>query len=286
VTIPTEWFCALLDTATDVYFRYSLVPPRGFAYVSPSIQALTGHTPTEFYADRDLCLTLVASADRRLLRRVLRSQRGVTLKLHLVRHGVAIPVEVRTVALVKHRRVVAIEGVVTLAVPREADAGRAAAVGRTFQVRRSARDGPHADDGEPVQQRLAALMYEVHDLLHRVLPPSGRSGAVEGSKLLRLGDLALDTDRLTVTESGESVSLTSREVLVLRYLLERGGRVVTRRQLLTDVWSYSYTGDDRTVDVHISRLRRKLPSLRSRLTAIRNIGYRLEIETDIRIANC
>jgi DNA-binding response OmpR family regulator len=46
--------------------------------------------------------------------------------------------------------------------------------------------------------------------------------------------------------------------------------------LLTDVWNYSYAGDDRTVDVHISRLRRKLPSLRPHLVAIKQVGYRLD----------
>jgi len=262
----SQWFCALLDTASDVYFRYALAPTRGFAYVSPSVEALTGRAPADFYADRDLCLTLVASQDRRLLRRVLRSRRSVTLKLHLVRQDVAIPVEVRTVALIKQGRVLAIEGVARL------DVGAA-----------TARPGqrPAGHDDEPVQQRLAALMFEVHDLLHRVLPPAfrlrdGAAGLQAGGEIraniLRLGDLALDTDRLTVTESGQPVALTTREVLVLRYLLQRPGRIVTRQQLLTDVWSYTYTGDDRTVDVHISRLRRKLPGLRDYLATVRNIG--------------
>jgi DNA-binding response OmpR family regulator len=74
--------------------------------------------------------------------------------------------------------------------------------------------------------------------------------------------------------------------MVLRYLLERRGRVVRREQLLADVWSYQYMGDDRTVDVHMSRLRRKLPSLKGRLVALRNIGYRLDDDPDVRVANC
>ena len=138
-----------------------------------------------------------------------------------------------------------------------------------------------ASDGQPVQQRLAALMFEVHDLLHRVLPATEQTTAGKGGRVLRLGELALDCDRLVVTESGRTVGLTSREVMVLRYLLDRPGRIVTRPQLLTDVWSYGYTGDDRTVDVHMSRLRRKLPSLRGRLVAIRHIGYRLDNEADV-----
>ena len=135
---------------------------------------------------------------------------------------------------------------------------------------------------EPVQQRLTSLMVEVHDLLHRVLPPPSALGPASAppAATLACGDLALDEDGLTVTESGREVVLTTREVLLLRYLLQRAGRIVTRDQLLTDVWGRNYTGDDRTVDVHVSRLRRKLPSLRGRLVAIRHLGYRLDLHDE------
>jgi DNA-binding winged helix-turn-helix (wHTH) protein len=276
--VPAGWFCALLETATDVYFRYTLAPRRCFVYVSPSVHALTGHAPDEFYGDRDLCLGLIAAADRRLLRQVLRSRRGRVLSLHLVRHGVMIPIELRTIALTRNRKVVAIEGVATLA-------------RGTTGVRDEA--GSLASGGlEPTQQRLATLMYEVHDLLHRALPPATTMPRPEASRVLRMNTLTLDLDRLVVTESGRVVALTSREVMVLRYLWERAGRVVSRQQLLADVWSYSYTGDDRTVDVHISRLRRKLPSLRGRLVAIKHLGYRFQARDDVdeeaprKIANC
>jgi hypothetical protein len=261
---PQEWFCALLDTASEVYFRYSLEPPRGFAYLSPSVEALTGHPSSAFQADRDLCLRLVATGDRRLLRRMLRARRSVTTTLHVVRSGVTLPVEVRTVALVKRRKIVAIEGVARLAVSLPSPSGAPVVAG---------------GHDEPVQQRLAALMFEVHDLLHRVLP-AARPDAPEAPRILRLGDLALDAEQLTATECGQPVALTTREAFVLRYILQRPGRIITRQQLLTDVWSYIYTGDDRTVDVHMSRLRRKLPSLRERLIAVRGIGYRLDVDGD------
>ncbi len=268
----SEWFCALLDTAPDVYFRFSLTPPRGFAYISPSVRALTGRTVADFHADRNLCLSMVVPADRPLLRRLLRARKPTTTTIRLLRHDLAIPVEVRTVALARRGRLIAIEGMARLALG--AQLGRPA-VGKL--------DGSAA---EPVQQRLAALMVEVHDLLHRVLPPAEQVPVKEASSLIHLGDLTLDTARMTVTESGQPVTLTPREVSLLRYLLERSGRIVTRPQMLTDVWSYAYDGDDRTIDVHISRLRTKLPSLKGRLIAIRNIGYRLDTDLDARIANC
>jgi DNA-binding winged helix-turn-helix (wHTH) protein len=269
---PHGWFCALLDAATDVYFRYSLVRPRGFVYVSSSVQTLTGCSPDEIYGNPDRCLGLIPSHERRLLRQVLRSRKGRTLALHVLRRGVGIPIELRTVAVVRHRQLVAIEGVATLS------RGSGVAIAAGGQT-------------EPTQQRLAALMYEVHELLHRVLPAGGASmpGGCRIGRTLHLGELTLDLDRLVVTEAGRPVALTSREVMVLRYLLERMGRVVTRQQLLSDVWAYTYTGDDRTVDVHISRLRRKLPSLRGRLVAIKGLGYRLEapdLDDKRRIANC
>ena len=270
---PSQWFCTLLEGATDVYFRFSLLGPRGFVYVSPSVQALTGHTAEEFAADRELCLQLIATAGRRQLRRVLRSRGPITLTLLLVRDGIEIPVELRTVAVVKHRRVVAIEGMARLArSSRPAE----------WSGRPSGR--PNTVAADPIQPRLAALMVEVHDLWHRVLPLPSRVEAAR-SNTLRFLEIALDTDRLSVTESGRVVSLTPREVQLLRYLIERAGRVIGRSQLLTDVWGYSYTGDDRTVDVHISRLKKKLPSLRGRLVALRNLGYRLDGELEVQAVN-
>lgn len=261
------WFCTLLDTSREVYFRYNLAPERRFVYVSPSVEAMTGHTPDEFYANSDVCLGLIAREDRHQLRFALRGRRARHLTLRVMRHGVALPIEVRTVAVVRSRRVVAIEGVATLAIARPAGAGE-----RRMGERRAM---------EPVQQRLTALMAEVHDLLHQVLPPPGAAHvAPEAPRTLTCGDLALDEDRLIVTEAGQEVAVTAREVMVLRYFLQRPGRVVERAQLLTDVWNWRYTGDDRTVDVHVSRLRRKLPSLRGRLVAIRNVGYRLDLELE------
>jgi len=272
VSSQSEWFVALLDTAPDVYFRFALTPPRGFAYISPSVRALTGRSVADFHADRNICLSLVAPGDRRLLRRLLRSRRQMTTTIRVVQNDVEIPVELRTVAIVKQGRLVAIEGIARLGVGALSD--------------RTGRRVGGVDEREPVQQQLAALMFQVHDLLHKVLPPAARETTRAEQKVLRVGDLALDTDRLAVTESGKPVTLTPREVQVLKHLMERTGRIVTRQHLLSEVWSYQYTGDDRTVDVHISRLRTKLPSLKGRLIAIRNIGYRLDADLNARIANC
>ena len=73
----------------------------------------------------------------------------------------------------------------------------------------------------------------------------------------------MDLDRHEVRLGGEEVRLTAKEFLLLQYLLEHRGRVLSRDLLLTDVWGYQYTGGTRTIDVHIRRLREKLPVSRS-----------------------
>ena len=79
----------------------------------------------------------------------------------------------------------------------------------------------------------------------------------------------------TVTDDGREVKLTAKEFLLLQYLLEHRGRVLSRDRLLSDVWDYSYTGGTRTVDVHVRRLREKLPFLVEALVTVKQFGYRL-----------
>jgi DNA-binding response OmpR family regulator len=74
---------------------------------------------------------------------------------------------------------------------------------------------------------------------------------------------------------GQSVTLTAKEYLLLCYLLDHRGRVLSRDVLLTDVWGYRYTGGTRTVDVHVRRLREKLPSLSDALVTVKQFGYKL-----------
>jgi two-component system, OmpR family, alkaline phosphatase synthesis response regulator PhoP len=89
------------------------------------------------------------------------------------------------------------------------------------------------------------------------------------------GDIFVDTERHTVEAGGQPVSLTAKEFLLLNYLLNHRGRVLSRDLLLTDVWGYKYTGGTRTVDVHVRRLREKLPQLEHALVTIKQFGYKL-----------
>ena len=100
-----------------------------------------------------------------------------------------------------------------------------------------------------------------------------RSPAAGG--VLRYGPIVIDAERHAVTVSGEEVRLTAKEFLLLQYLLQHRGRVLSRDLLLTDVWGYQYTGGTRTVDVHIRRLREKMPVLAGAIETIKQFGYKL-----------
>ena len=74
---------------------------------------------------------------------------------------------------------------------------------------------------------------------------------------------------------GQETRLTAKEFLLLQYLMTHRGRVLSRDLLLSDVWDYSYTGGTRTVDVHVRRLREKLPFLVDALVTVKQFGYKL-----------
>ena len=99
----------------------------------------------------------------------------------------------------------------------------------------------------------------------------GRPGAAP----LRFGPLVVDPDRHLVTLNGKEVRLTAKEFLLLRYLIEHRGRVLSRDVLLSDVWDYKYTGGTRTVEVHIRLLPEKLPVLGDAIVTIKQFGYKL-----------
>jgi DNA-binding response OmpR family regulator len=92
---------------------------------------------------------------------------------------------------------------------------------------------------------------------------------------LRLGTLTVDLATHTITDAGRAVKLTAKEFMLLRYFLQHRDRVLSRDLLLADVWGYRYTGGTRTVDVHVRRLREKLPVLVDRLVTVKQFGYKL-----------
>ena len=114
------------------------------------------------------------------------------------------------------------------------------------------------------------LVARVAARLRRVGPAAGEADAI-----VHYGGIAIDAARHTVTLDGQDVRLTAKEFLLLQYFVQHQGRVLSRDVLLTDVWGYQYTGGTRTVDVHIRRLREKLPVLNEAIETVKQFGYKL-----------
>ncbi len=113
------------------------------------------------------------------------------------------------------------------------------------------------------------LVARVRALLRRANRQTPTKGTVT------YGAIAIDAERHVVSSDGDPVTLTAKEFLLLEYLLRHRGRVLSRDVLLTDVWGYKYTGGTRTVDVHVRRLREKLPFLEAALVTVKQFGYKL-----------
>jgi len=94
------------------------------------------------------------------------------------------------------------------------------------------------------------------------------------------GALLLDAARHEVRVGANEVTLTTKEFGLLEHLLRNKGRVLTRDVLLNAVWGYDYHGTTRTVDVHIHRLKQKLPLLSDAIAAIKSLGYKLRDEQE------
>ncbi len=102
----------------------------------------------------------------------------------------------------------------------------------------------------------------------------------EAEAPLVFGALEVDRARHSVRWEGKPVHLTAKEFALLTALLEARGRVLSRQQLLEEVWGYSYAEGTRTVDVHVRRLRKKLPALAPSIRTVTSIGYRLTDDPD------
>ena len=127
-----------------------------------------------------------------------------------------------------------------------------------------------ADDYVSKPFGMMELLARVKALLRRTedLRPAQESRYV-------IGDLTVNRKRHEVFVKGEAVTLTKKEFDMLCYLLENKGMVLTRDQLLNQIWGYDFDGENRTVDVHIRTLRQKLGDCGTYIETIRGIGYKI-----------
>ena len=97
--------------------------------------------------------------------------------------------------------------------------------------------------------------------------------------IYRCGVLTVDQTRHTVTVNGQEVVLTQKEFEVLCLLLKNRGQVLSRERLIEDVWGYAFTGESRTVDVHVRTLRQKLGESGAYIETVRGYGYKISRES-------
>ena len=97
--------------------------------------------------------------------------------------------------------------------------------------------------------------------------------------IYRCGVLTVDQTRHTVTVNGQEVILTQKEFEVLCLLLKNRGQVLSRERLIEDVWGYAFTGESRTVDVHVRTLRQKLGDAGAYIETVRGYGYKISRES-------
>lgn len=118
---------------------------------------------------------------------------------------------------------------------------------------------------------------ETEEIALRVEKALKETYAVENKDLIRIGNLVIDLARREVTLDGKTLALTFTEYELLVFLAANSGRVFTREALLNKIWGYDYYGGDRTVDVHIRRLRAKIEwGKNSFIETVRGTGYRFK----------
>lgn len=131
--------------------------------------------------------------------------------------------------------------------------------------------------------------FGVAELLARVSAVMRRSGADQNpavepdqaSKMIQVADLCIYPEKYEVVLHGEQIPLRPKEFEVLLYLVQRPGIVVSRDDLMNVVWGFDYVGGQRTVDVHVSSLRKKLEMNQEtvQIDSIRGLGYKLVVHT-------
>lgn len=126
-----------------------------------------------------------------------------------------------------------------------------------------------ADDYVTKPYNPRELVARVRAVLRRTNPP------VDTPAVLRIGDLTLDPARRTATAKGEQLTLRAKEFDLLQHLMKNSGIVLSREQLLSQVWGYDFAGETRTIDVHVAALRRELRDSDVGLETVWGVGYKL-----------
>ena len=133
-----------------------------------------------------------------------------------------------------------------------------------------------ADDYLPKPFNPRELVARIRAILRRSAADPKVLGAPRPPEILKVGDIELDPATRTVRHAGEPVELTSVEFNLLEVLLREAGRVVTREQLVSAVLSRKFSPFDRSIDMHVSKVRKKLGDMNGEeehIKTVRGVGY-------------
>lgn len=120
--------------------------------------------------------------------------------------------------------------------------------------------------------------FSTRELLARVKALLKRSGKTEAKEELIIGKMMIHTPSRTVTVEEEEIPLSPKEYDLLLFFADHPNRALSREQILNRVWGYDFFGDGRTVDTVIKRLRKKMGVEGDRISTVRSIGYKFEVE--------
>lgn len=120
--------------------------------------------------------------------------------------------------------------------------------------------------------------FSVKELMARIKSVLKRNHIVTHGEVVTVGEMVINTSFHQIQIEGHDIVLTPLEYKLLMYFVDNRNIALNRDQILNGVWGYDYFGDERTVDTHVKRLRKKLESEGSRIKTIRSIGYRMVIE--------
>lgn len=127
-----------------------------------------------------------------------------------------------------------------------------------------------ADDYITKPFGMMELVSRVKAVLRRASKDDGRK-----DERIALGEIEIDVKKHEVCIAGQAVNLTLKEYELLKLLMCNPDVVLTRDQLLEDIWGYDFDGETRTVDVHVRTLRQKLGSFGGQIETVRGVGYRM-----------
>jgi len=138
-----------------------------------------------------------------------------------------------------------------------------------------------ADDYVTKPFSMRELMARVRAMLRRteMMKKEALASAGTPAPCLKVGEFEIDTTRHRISRGGVPVELSRMEFALLEFLARNQGQVFSRDNLLARVWGYDFAGDTRTVDVHVSWLRRKIesdPAHPKHLVTVRGVGYKFE----------